>query len=49
MRIELTFKKREQELYEFINERSRGMAKSGYIKQLIYNELNKERKEMENK
>ena len=45
MRIELTFKKNEKELYEFLNRKSKYITKSGYIKQLLAKELEKEQQE----
>ena len=45
MRIELTFKKNEKELYEFLNRKSKYITKSGYIKQLLAKELDKEQRE----
>lgn len=45
MRIELTFKKDEKELYDFTNRKSKYITKSGYIKQLLAKELEKEQKE----
>ena len=45
MRIELTFKKNEKELYEFVNRKSKYITKSGYIKQLLAKELEKEQED----
>lgn len=45
MRIELTFKKNEKELYEFVNDKGKYISKSGYIKQLIAKELEKEQED----
>ena len=45
MRIELTFKKNEKELYEFLNRKSKYITKSGYIKQLLAKELEKEQQD----
>ena len=45
MRIELTFKKNEKELYEFVNDKGKYITKSGYIKQLIAKELEKEQED----
>ena len=45
MRIELTFKKNEKELYEFVNDKGKYISKSGYIKQLIAKELEKEQQD----
>lgn len=45
MRIELTFKKDESELYNFVNRKSKYITKSGYIKQLLAKELENEQKE----
>ena len=41
MRIELTFKNNEKEMYEFIKENSRYITISGYIKSLIAKEMQK--------
>lgn len=45
MRIELTFKKDEKELYDFVNRKAKYITKSGYIKQLLTIEMEKEQKE----
>ena len=45
MRIELTFKKNEKELYEFVNDKGKYISKSGYIKQLLAKELEKEQED----
>lgn len=45
MRIELTFKKDEKELYDFVNRKGKYITKSGYIKQLLAKELEKEQRE----
>lgn len=45
MRIELTFKKDEKELYDFVNRKARYITKSGYIKQLLAKELEKEKED----
>lgn len=41
MRIELTFKDKEKELYDFIKSNSQYISTSGYIKSLIAKEMQK--------
>lgn len=45
MRIEVTFKKDEKEIYEFLKEKSKYISTSGYIKLLIAKEMDKEHKD----
>ena len=44
MRVEITFKNtpNEKELFEFLKKKSKYIGKSGYIKQLLAKELEKE-------
>lgn len=45
MRVEVTFKQNEKEMYGFLKEKSKYISTSGYIKQLIAKEMNKENKD----
>lgn len=45
MRVEITFKKKEQEIYEFLKKNSKYISTSGYIKSLIAKEMEKENKD----
>ena len=43
MRAEITFKKSEEDIYKFLKEKSKYIGTSGYIKQLIAKEMEKEK------
>lgn len=45
MRVEVTFKQNEKELYNFLKEKSKYISRSGYVKQLIAKEFNKENRD----